>query len=74
VIEKNGGRDRDRTCDPYDVNVPAGTERAELRHLLRHVWGITGHRFRLRSRIMGSVNRRALRNPAALSPSQPGGG
>ena len=21
IIEKDGGRDRDRTCDPYDVNV-----------------------------------------------------
>jgi cation transport ATPase len=50
VLEKsrpNGGRDRDRTCDPYHVKIAPGQESSEIRARLRTRNVVSGMMFRL---------------------------
>src|SRR5262245_61648190 len=50
VLEKSGndgGRDRDRTCDPYHVKIAPAQETAEIRALLRTRKVVSGMMFRV---------------------------
>jgi hypothetical protein len=56
LLEKAGGRDRDRTCDPYDVNILPRSELADFCGVCAAKSGTNGNTFGLRSRFGGSVN------------------
>jgi hypothetical protein len=43
----NGGRDRDRTCDPYHVKIASANEAKEYQVVRKSVNGISGTIFRL---------------------------
>jgi hypothetical protein len=44
---KSGGRDRDRTCDPYHVKIASANEAKEYQVVRKSVNGISGTIFRL---------------------------
>jgi hypothetical protein len=68
VIENNGGRDRDRTCDPYDVNVGASPETAEPSGFSAEADGFVGITFPLRPVGLAPMFQSALRTGAVRSP------
>jgi hypothetical protein len=73
--EKPGGRDRDRTCDPYHVNVAPSAERAENTALLAAPTVISGTKLLVCSRFQVQSCQRALRcfHPRCLpDPTPPG--
>jgi hypothetical protein len=68
VLESDGGRDRDRTCDPYDVNkavVEQNIGNVEAEHYAAQAFCpsvLAAFAF------AGSANQRALRSPMLCLP------